>query len=539
MGAVRDQPLSGRGRDFAIAFAAGAAMLLASLANFLTHNSYPYLRVEIGLIVAGMLALAALMAAWYLPQRQWGRSFLEGLLAAVFIDLNTDSIWLMPSVLLAVGAFTAWRGVSLLAPMAILGSVICLTTLAGLGGRPPWIVTMMGDAPAGQKRNLPAVIHLILDEHIGLEGLAYEGPKGIAVRDELLSKLLGAGFSVFGGAYSEHYHSANSVPFMLNYGQGLGLNTQRRGVETGPTLHLKRLVAQGYRLTVLQSDYADFCTGARYFQCMTYDSSSLHPTLLAPMHAVRRAELIFHKVLKLSDLFGGGMKIWDIGRSYVLRAGVDLPRYSPTPGHSSSVGSMEAFHYLLKRLETARPGDAFFAHLLFPHHPYVVGGDCQYVLRPWEGLTTQGSLAKKRAAYYEQLGCVQQKVQAALSALSKSSANTNHVIIIHGDHGSRLTRRMGASNQEAGQFDDGDMIASFSTLFAVRTAVPTPQYSDARAPVSLLLREFADSQFMHPPIPPTPSRHLVFLADSNWKPLRRVPMPASWTKGLDRPAQGQ
>ena len=180
MGAVRDRLLSGRSREFAIAVAAGAAMLLASLANFLTHNSYPYFRPEIGLIIAGLLALAALMAAWYIPQRQWGRSFLEGLLAAIFVDLNTDAVWMIFVAGVGVAAITFWWRISLLGPMAVLGSVIFLTTIAGIGGRPAWINTIKGGAveSGAAAAGKPAILHIILDEHLGLQGMAAEGPDG-------------------------------------------------------------------------------------------------------------------------------------------------------------------------------------------------------------------------------------------------------------------------------------------------------------------------------------------------------------------------
>ena len=88
--ALRKEP----GRELAIAFAGGAAILCASLANFLNYNDYPLLRPEVGIVTAGMLGIAAALAVFYVAQRQWGRSFLEGLLALLFVDLNTDSFLL-------------------------------------------------------------------------------------------------------------------------------------------------------------------------------------------------------------------------------------------------------------------------------------------------------------------------------------------------------------------------------------------------------------------------------------------------------------
>ena len=81
-----------RGRELVTAFAAGAALLLASLANFISYNDYPHFRPEVGIVVLILLAFALAMAFFYRSQRQWGRSLLIGLLAALFVDLNTDSL---------------------------------------------------------------------------------------------------------------------------------------------------------------------------------------------------------------------------------------------------------------------------------------------------------------------------------------------------------------------------------------------------------------------------------------------------------------
>ena len=513
-------------------------MLLASLANFLTHNDYPYFRLEVGLIVVGILGLAGLMAAWYIPQRQWGRSFLEGLLAAVFVDLNTYSVWPIFVGGIGVGLFTAWRSISLLALMAIMGSIVFVTTIAGVGGRPTWIETEIGTAPTQPASGRPAVVHLILDEHIGIEGLRLEDSEAAALANQLSAAYQEAGFTVYGGAYSEHYHTANSIPYMLNYGQRLGLSARNSGVEAGPTEHLQALVDQGYRLKVLQARYADICSGSRFQQCTTYDQSGLGPTLAVPISTGERVELILHKSLTLSIIVQTAVELWDGAARGLSDFGIDLPTLDNL-GRSSSVGAFGALTLLETELTQARPGDAFFAHLLLPHHPYVLNRDCRYAQRPWLSLWSIASVPAKQSAYREQLRCTMAKINDLLKALSRSPARSNNIVIIHGDHGSRIAKRLNHDNQETGQFDDDELIAAFSTLFAVRTSAPNPGYQSRRAPVSTLLREFAESDFRALPNPFPRQNHTVVLADGNWKPVRRVPLPTWWAKGLDRPAVGQ
>lgn len=524
-------------RDLALAFAAGTAMLLASLANFLTHNDYPYFRPEIGLVLLGVLALMGVMAAWYVLQRQWGRSFLEGLLAALFIDLNTDFYKLAIAAGLAVAAFTAWRRMSLLGPMAILGTVVFLTTLAGLGGRPAWIQSVKGDASGKMDPAKPAMVHIILDEHLGLEGLASEGAEGVKVRDELSAAYQAAGFAVYGGAYSQHYHSANAIPFILNYGKRLGHRVGRRGVRTGPTEHLASLVDQGYRLTILQSDYVDLCTNARFHECTTYDSSSVRPTLSVPMAVQDRAGLIATKFARMSFIADRVGRIWNFAAKHAHSAGLDWPPFTWSSSHSSTVGGLEAAPILLDRVKAARPGDAVFAHLLVPHHPYVVGRDCRYVPRPWHGMMTRAPIEHRRLAYYEQLRCTERLIGAVVAALAKSPAGSNSLLIIHGDHGSRLVRHEPYEMNKA-KLSDTDLIAGFSAMFAVRGNGIAPAYNNRPQPVAALLGELANAGFKIAPAGNSPVLPLV-LDDWALRPRSNVPLPASWTKRLDRPGLAQ
>jgi hypothetical protein len=160
--------------ELVVAIAAGTALLWASLANYVTHNQYPVLRPEVGLVALALLILSALVALLFIGQRQWVRSFFEGLLAALFVDLNTDSVPLFMAVGLAVGAITYWKRISLLAPMALFGTVVLVTMLVGVSARDPWLRVASKQVPAqtGSGAAKPAVVHLILDEHIGIEGLS-------------------------------------------------------------------------------------------------------------------------------------------------------------------------------------------------------------------------------------------------------------------------------------------------------------------------------------------------------------------------------
>lgn len=530
-----------RERELVIAFAGGTLALCASLANFLVHNQYPFGRPEVGIIVGGMLCITVAMAFFYVGQRQWGRSFLEGLLALLFVDFNTSSFAAAVGIGTVIALLSWWRRMSFLPALAVIGVVIVASKAAGIGESSVWLkdeVARPHTVPPAATRE-PAVVHIILDEQLGIEGLRTEGPRGRRLGDELQAFYQRNGFAIYGGAYSEHMHTVNAIPAILNYGEKLGDEATAKGVDVGPTQYLKAIRDRGYRATILQSDFAEYCRGNAPDECITYEASSLRPTLRLPLSASERARLAMLKFLALSELVNGLTIGWNATAAQLGALGWNVPNFDPgNDGRSSSVGSLLAFDELIARLRSARPGTIYFAHLLMPHYPYVVRADCSYL--PWQSWKVRYgivNLQERRNAYYAQVRCAHRKVSEALAALDHSPAGRQSIVIIHGDHGSRLTE-VDPVVANIGSFSDDDMVATFSTLFAIRVPGVRASYSPERAPVPQLLKEFAASDFRQPPAIPVRSNPSVFLDDEDWKPVRRVPLPGSWANGVS-PNVGQ
>ena len=518
-----------RRKELAVATSAGAALLWASLANFITHNDYPILRPEIGFIALGLVALSALVALMYVGQRQWLRSFLEGLLAALFVDLNADTVPLVIGAGLAVAAITYWKKISLLAPMALFGTVVLVITLLSSSSREPWLQDIRNPSREPAHTNgKPAILHLILDEHIGIEGLP-PGQDEQRLKEELKAFYLRRRFAVYGRAYSQHMHTVNAIPAVLNYGTKLAANATPQGAIIGQTTHLGKLVDDGYKLTIFQSDFADFCTGSAYSECVTYNSSSLRPTLDLGLSTAGRTKLIALKFLSLSQISNLLIGPWDLLALRLRRSGIDAPVIIPTEdSRSSSVGSLRALADLSARLREAKPGDAIFAHLLLPHYPYVVASDCtELPFKDWRRRFGFWPAEERLQGYLGQMRCVTSKVDKLLQSFAKSPAGPNSIVIVHGDHGSRLTS-VDPSEENRGRFGAEDMIAGYSTLFAVRGAGVQAGYFDEPNPIPTLLRDFTASDFRQAPHPVPPNIHEVTLDDKNWKPKGKAPLPVAW-----------
>ena len=524
---MADGPPTGRRIAFITAFGACAMLVLAALSNVLVHNDYPLLRLEVLLVALAIVLLSLAAALLCLALPWWGRPWLEGLLAALFVELTTTSLPLALIVGLAVAAVTLWKRMSLTGPMTLFGAIVLITTLLGLGGRTPWIHSVKGSALASapEARSLkPAVLHIILDEQIGIEGLPDTDADALRLKNELKTFYRSAGFATYGGAYSEYMRTMNAIPNILNYGKALGEGMRGRKAVIGPTKHLERLVDQGYRLTILQSDYADFCTGARYYECVTYEVSSPSALIGSPLTALERAGLITTKFLSLSQLVSGLMLPWRLAADLF-----DLPKLGPSNlGRSTSVPSLAVFDDLAKRLSGARAGEVYFAHLLLPHYPYAVDENCQILRwKDWKKPFSPKNITVRQHAYFAQYRCTIRKIAAALKALDRSPAGKNTVVIIHGDHGSRISL-LDPKAENLGKLSDSDFIAEFSTNFAVRSPSVMPSYSSDRRPVQLLLADFVDSGFSKAPAPKAPQSFAIYLDGPEGAPGQRMPLPASW-----------
>ncbi|HKR24311.1 MAG TPA: hypothetical protein VJS15_03560, partial [Allosphingosinicella sp.] len=435
--------------------------------------------------------------------------------------LNADSL----AVAAAAGVGAAILGFvlrrSLLPFLAVMAGVALAASLVGIGqGRAPPPQQPSPPAAAGQG---PAIVHLILDEHIGVEGAP-----GARLRRELTDFYRSRGFTLFGRAYSQHFHTVNAIPHMLNFGAPPGSQTPEEGMRLAANAWFSALGRRGYRVDVHQSEFLDFCGHPAVRACAGYDSTRLDVLASAPLAATDKAGLIAMRLAMLSEMLAGLVNSYEGARM----GGAGLPDLGTSVGgRVSMLNALAAFDRLIGTLRSARPGRAYFAHLLLPHYPYGLAADCG--VRPvgsWMVRRSGAPLAAREAAYADQLRCAMRRIDAALAALAASPAGRDAIVLIHGDHGSRITAVEPLAGN-AGRIGARDMIAGFSTLLAVRLPGAAPAYREEPVPVAALLAYLARSGFSSLPAPGAgPRRPTVLLDDAAWVPRRAAPLPASWSR---------
>jgi hypothetical protein len=340
------------------------------------------------------------------------------------------------------------------------------------------------------RSDLPVILHVVLDEHIGLDGVPRELPEGAAFARWLADAWTGQGFRVYAGAYSEYFDTRNSIANLLNFSSHdddwahLAEEQQKPYVLT-ESAYFRLLAARGYRLRVYQSDYMDFCRlpGLSYAACIKYRANSITALRRAGLGVPERVQFILNSFLATS--------------SYLKRL-TALVDYQAV----SRVGPLAVLP-VLQRLEgdlrQAAPGDAFFAHLLLPHYPYALDESCRVradidewlynaVSQNPASTNTEASRAQRYPRYFAQIRCQQRLLERLFDAMKQAGVWDDALVMVHGDHGSRIAITEPRAAY-ASRLTERDLRDGFSTLFAVRKAGMAAGVAPGARALPHLLRE--------------------------------------------------
>jgi arylsulfatase A-like enzyme len=132
---------------------------------------------------------------------------------------------------------------------------------------------------------------------------------------------------------------------------------------------------------------------------------------------------------------------------------------------------------------------------LIPHGPYAYDRECRLRLDvnswlsnrpPFRRENSESEWQLSYAAYFEQLRCMQAKLQQLFDGLRAAGRFDDATIIVHGDHGSRI-HRVAARAENLDRLEPRDYLDGFATLFAAKAPAMEAGYDEESAPVSRLL----------------------------------------------------
>ena len=463
---------------------AGLLLLLTPFVVFLRFQGYPFLRSETLLCLAVVVGLGVLVGLLMEVVGRYSRTLIFSCLVVLLVDIQSQQPRVMMLVaVLAVSLVATWF---LQKHLARYGNwlllVLFVTSFVSPTRRPESNEPIAAVKAAGNP-TLPVFLHLILDEQVGVEGIPEEfdpdGRHAEALRDFYLDR----GFQVFGRAYTRFYNTHVSLPNLFNM-DSTGYRFRHVRGKNGEyylmrNRYFELMRQRGYQIHVYQSNVLDYChdgTGVDVASCFTYQLEELKSIEGTAMSVSGKARIILGMYSRLSKILS--------------HLHVPLSRVS-------SVSAMAVMERLHADLVHARPGAMYFVHLMLPHYPYVYDSACAMRKDPGSwlngdviGLKPRRNTAETRAQryplYLEQIACTNLKLDAMFNDLKEAGIFQNMVILVHGDHGSRLNKNMPRISQAP--LSDSDMVDCFSTLFAIRFPAVPATYDRRELPLGPLLR---------------------------------------------------
>jgi hypothetical protein len=536
-------------------FLAPPLILVTPFISFIKHNNYSYAAPEFWIAVAGLTAIGLLCGIAMALGGTWLRVLGTAGLLTLFADLQFEWFDSLPH--LWVPAFgigmllLCWlvreHLSRILVPVfaIILASTVALSAFEGTASSIPARPVARVE-PAAAKR-LPTIVHIILDEHVGIEGIPTDVEHGQETKALLKSFFQDYGFRLFGRAYSRYASTRDSIPNMLNY-SSRALNRAwvhgDRNVVMNTNRYFEDMHRAGYEIHAFQIVTVDVCSQSANIgvSCYTEDQTGIKEIENLKLLPSSKVMLIYQIYAKLSEIDDVFQYLDTLAHDFAEQNGWNWPEWWSKGVGLGSIRAKHTMSLLTEEVAHSRPGQLFFAHLVFPHHPFIYDANCKardpadwellaHDPKPLPPNTTQ-SRPRRYARYLEQVQCLSKRLAKMFGRWEEAGILDRARIIIQGDHGSRIyLRRPEAPN--ADEMVISDYADAFSTLLAVRAPGYEPGYDLRWVAIQDLLPQLAFQDGLGPakeqparPTSSTGSPPYVFLESNGPGPMVKQPLPS-------------
>lgn len=539
-----------KGRMFLLATALSCLIFLSMFAKFLAFQGYSYVAPESLLIFVGLVGIGFLCGALMVFLGTVGRVLIVTALVTILVDYAFDwqgygirGRYILP-LIFVTALVVAWlvRRHLLLIGTTVFAVVFTSTILFPLEARQESGIreAVTGTSPGIDE---PVIIHLVLDGHIGIEGIPTDIPGGADIKRFLKTFYAGHGFRLFGRAFSRYSGTGNTIPNLLNLSapasDGVYSRPRQGKLIVTENRYFEALRKMGYRIQVYQSDAIDFCNAdnARVDACFTYRYTSLQWIREVPIPVSERVWLLANGFAKNSTIYYNFARIYnERGRPLAQRAGLILPVWNVTVATHAPLSVVAALKLLRDDVVIGPRGTLYFAHVLLPHGPYPFDRDCR--IRPsiaewlvvaardlpWPYRHSLASRSGNYALYFAQVACLYKELDAFFRDIEAADHLSDAIIFVHGDHGSQLSLIWpGTRTRE--QMSRQDYIDVYSTLVAVRGPGLEPGYDLRLRALDSLFGETVATWLGVPDVS-FPDDARIFLTGSPMGSLTETDMPA-------------
>ena len=534
--------------------AAPALILLTPFVTYLRHHSYDLLAPEALLCIAALVAAGMAISAIVTVRPSILRPLvlfgmlipwlLAPVVAALFAVSNAAVVWAglaidgsAMSTQIAYGA-SGLFGLVLLVLFWMLRRHIGLIVAAAFGVM--LIVAAFEPGGHGDKstklfagppplQDLPPIVHLILDEHIGVAGIPDDVEGAAELKEKIVAFYGRHGFRLYTRAFSHYWNTTDSISNLLN---GTVAPLFFAQVDSQNTLRLsnnrwfRALRDRGYRIEVLQTDHLDYCAAGGVAACSTYLANSI-ATLRDEQRVGRltAALAIMYSYQSRSRFYQvSGVAYERAIRSPAAYFNLDLPAWRWDRMVVGPLLATRAIDDLAEAVTRAPNGRAFFAHVMLPHGSYMFDSTCAVLANAFAWRDHGDSLRRPPAAnsandravryvrYLQQVECTYRFIDKVLQALHDTGALQRAIVLVHGDHGSRIGSRDALASWRD-LLSKRDILDYYSALYAIRAPGIEPGVSSEVVSIQAL---FAEQMLEDPP---SPRSHRVYLPPANARPL--------------------
>jgi hypothetical protein len=510
---------------------------------FLRDDAYPLLATESLVCLASLALLGSALGALARGLGDIGRVLLIAALGTLLFDVQRSGgvsdgaqLGICFAALLVVGTMLRRSLVRLVCVMG--AAALAATLLLPVNTTDDFTPA---EVPPERREALPLVVHIILDEQIGVEGLPIDVDPQREHANALQRFYLERGFHLFGRAYAISTSSKLSISNLMNLNLGAPKRSfasrRRDREEITRNAYFASMAKRGYRIHVRQSDYLDYCRGdgaPSIVRCETYPLETIRSIADAPLSAGEKVKVMASMYARLSSVLSD---LRDAYRRW--QPGTGLPAWD-TLGRVSAASAMSAIEELKSDLSVAAAGELHFAHLMLPHFPYAFDETCE--IRPstadWLSNSAAGHFpfansAESRALrydrYLEQVACTHRKLDEIFQAMQRAGNFEDALIIVHGDHGSRISLAP-LDTRAADLITDQDFLDAYPTLFAIRrpgasNGAAAGLYDLRVRSIAALLRDALGEQEL-PEAGDGPGVPTVYLTNVSDAPPEPRPLPA-------------
>jgi len=470
-------------------YVAPCAILLAPLIAFIDFHGYPLNSPEILLIIFGMIMVGIIIGALMKNMENLGRVLFLTILLEISLDLIAD-FELKGKIICVISAFLFSWFFRRNAPRILSFSFAIFIAVTLF--LPSTQISPILNVNDGVSRNsdLPPVVHLILDAHIGAEGIPEDIGLDRNYKKDFISFYTDNGFRLFGNAYSRFQRTIDSVFSLLNFETGLEADNKvvkkhKRSDfanEITRNKYFQEMTTLGYKIKVYQTTVINYCQeNFRIGSCYTYPLLSARILEDLSSTVGDKFWAILSSYLFRSDFIRTAKNAyWHLNNIIFQKTGIKLPFPWNWDGRRTTpIDASQALGKLKEDIQNSPEGTLFFAHLLMPHGPFVYKSNCQIYNNPvseWALVSDPVYFGKENSIssrverykmYLRQVKCINKQLQELFDTMRSAKIYDKATIIIHGDHGSRI-RIMRPTYADRNEITPEDLVDSFSALYAVK-----------------------------------------------------------------------